>query len=382
MKHSYLYLILFFGLFSAQKVKVIDSENGKAIFHARIVLNNQVVYTNEDGYTPLGQNAGNFEVSAFGYQKRKVSGFNSFIKLKPSFKNIEEVKMVSIDIKKLFNDIRKNYEKRYYNEPSLYNVVFKEKRSDNDELCFLVITEAKLWSKSNHYNYNDGIRKNYDKILQMQLNNVKYLKNLKSDSIFSPGSNEFSHEYMGNYFLSFELNRTLNHINSINSKYSGKIISEEGDEQLMTFKVKSGTGIELIGDLKYNKTDKVITYFEVNYLQTNYPPIRRKMAGGIEYDYQLGDASLTFDFYKRDGMYLPALVRLKGEKYSAFYQGKKHERKFSREIIYNTFEKSNKEGLSYRVDFSKNIWENVPVKEEKEDAIILSAEEQAFINEK
>lgn len=381
MKQSYLFLILFFGLFSAQKVKVVDSENGKAIFHARIIINNQIVYTNEDGFAPVGQNATNFEVSAFGYQKRKVIGSNSLIKMTPVFKNIEEVKIVSVDIKKLFNDIRKNYKKRYYNEPSLYDVIFKEKRSDNDELCFLVIAETKLWSKSNHYNYKDGIHKNYDEILQMQLNNVKYLKNVKSDSIFSPGNNEFSHEYMGNYFFSFELNRTLNHINSINSKYSGKMISEEGDEQLITFKIKSGTGIELNGELKYNKGDKVITYFEVHYLQTGYPPIRRKMAG-VEYDYQLGDATLIFDFYKKDGMYLPALTRFSGDKYSAIYLGKKHERKFSREIIYNTFEKSNKEGLSQKVDFSKNIWENVPVKEEKEDAILLSAEEQAFINGK
>jgi hypothetical protein len=382
MKHYYIFLILFFGLFSAQKIKVVDSENGKAISHARIILYNQIVYTNEDGFAPVGQEAANFEISASGYQKKKINTFSYLIKLTPAFKNIEEIKIVSVDIKKLFNDIRKNYQKRYYNEPSLYDVVFKEKRLDNNKLYFLVIAETKLWSKSNHYNYKDGIRKNYDEILQMQLNNVKYLKNIKSDTIFATGNNEFSHEYMGNYFFSFELNRTLNHINTIDSKYSGKMISEEGDEQLITFKIKSGTGIELKGELKYNKTDKVITYFEVHYLQTGYPPVRRKTIEGIEYDYQLGDASLIFDFYKKDGMYLPALTRFEGDKYSAFYLGKKHERKFSREIIYNTFQKSNKEGLTQKVDFSKSIWENVPVKEEKEDAILLSAEEQAFINEK
>jgi len=382
MKQFYLFSILFFGLFSAQKVKIVDSENGKAISHARIILNNQIVYTNEDGFAPVGQDMVNFDISASGYHKKNVTAFNSLIRLTPAFKNIEEIKIVSVDIKKLFNDIRKNYQKRYYNEPSLYDVVFKEKRLDNDKLYFLVIAEAKLWSKSNHYNYKEGIRKNYDEILQMQLNNVKYLKNIKSDTIFTTGNNEFSHEYMGNYFFSFELNRTLNHINTINSKYSGKMISEEGDEQLITFKIKSGTGIELKGELKYNKTDKVITYFEVHYIQTGYPPVRRKTAEGIAYDYQLGDASLIFDFYKKDGMYLPATTRFEGDKYSAFYLGKKHERKFSREIIYNTFKKSNKEGLPQKVDFSKSIWENVPAKEEKEDAILLSAEEQAFINEK
>ncbi|SHG39971.1 hypothetical protein SAMN05421866_0308 [Chryseobacterium oranimense] len=382
MKYSYLLMILFAGLCSAQRLKVIDSENDKAIPHARVILSNQVVYTNEDGFAPVSQDARNFEISASGYQKKIITVFNSRIKLTPAYKNVGEVKIVSVDIRKLLGDVSKNYHKRYYNEPSLYDVVYKEKKLDNNKLYFLVIAETKLWSKSNHYNYKDGIRKNYDEILQMQLNNVKYLKNVKGDSIFTTGTNEFSHEYMGNYFFNFELNRTLNHIKSDGAKYSGKMIFEEGDEQLIKFKIKSGVRIELEGEFKYNKTDKVITYFEVHYVQTGYPPVRRKTADGVEYDYQLGDASLIFDFYKKDGMYLPALTRFEGDKYSAFYLGKKHERKFSREIIYNTFEKSNKEGLSQKVDFGKNIWENVPVKEEKEDAILLSADEQAFINEK
>ncbi|MCT2564078.1 hypothetical protein [Chryseobacterium herbae] len=382
MKHSYIFMILFFGLFSAQKLKVVDSENGKPISHARVILSNQIVYTNEDGFAPVAEDVKDFEISASGYQKKKVSNFNSLIKLIPAYKKIEEIKIVSIDIRKLLKDVSKNYHKRYYNEPSLYDAIYKERRVDNNKLYFLAIAETKLWSKSNQYNYKDGIRKNYDDILQMQLNNVKYLKNITADSILVTNTNDFSHEHMGNYFLNFELNRTLNHVTSINSKYSGKIISEEGDEQLITFKIKSGAGIELKGEFKYNKADKVITYFEVHYLQTDYPPIRRKTPEGVEYDYQLGDASLIFDFYKKDGVYLPALTRLEGDKFSAFYLGKKHERRFSREIIYNTFEKSNNEGLTQKVDFSKSIWENVPVKEDKEDAILLSAEEQAFLNEK
>ncbi|KMQ64809.1 hypothetical protein ACM46_11320 [Chryseobacterium angstadtii] len=382
MKHFYLFMILLSGFFTAQKLKVVDSENGKPISHARVILRDQIVYTNEDGFAPVSNEASDFEVSASGYQKKKVAVFNSQIRLAPAYKNVGEVKIASVDIRKLFGDVSKNYHKRYYNEPSLYDVVYKEKRLDNDKLYFLVIAETKLWSKSNHYNYKEGIRKNYDEILQMQLNNVKYLKNIKADTIFTTGSKEFSHEYMGNYFFNFELNRTLGHIRNIGSKYSGKMVFEEGDEQLITFKINSSVGIELKGELKYNTTDKVITYFEVHYIQTGYPPVRRKTAEGVEYDYQLGDASLIFDFYKKDGSYLPAMTRFEGDKYSAFYLGKKHERKFSREIIYNTFEKSDKEGLTQKVDFSKNIWENVPVKEQKEDAVLLSAEEQAFVNEK
>lgn len=382
MKYFCLFALFLFGFFSAQKLKVVDSESGKPVSQARIILQHQIVYTNEDGFAPVSSDASGFEIKASGYQKKNVSVYNSVIKLVPLYRNVGEVKIVSVDIKKLFQDVHKNYQKRYYNGPSLYDVVYKEKKSDNNQLYFLVIAEAKLWSKSNHYNYSDGRHKNYDEILQMQLNNVKYLRNIKSDTIFTTGNNEFSHEYMGNYFFNFELNRTLGHIKDSDSKYSGKMIFEEGDEQLITFKIKSGVGIEMKGEFRYNKTDKVITYFEIHYLQSGYPPIRRETAEGIGYDYQLGDASLIFDFYRKDGMYLPALTRFEADKYSAFYLGKKHERKFSREIIYNTFEKSDAQGLSQKMDFSKNIWENIPTKEDKSETILLSAEEQTFVHEK
>ncbi|MDR2236871.1 MAG: hypothetical protein LBE92_12170 [Chryseobacterium sp.] len=382
MKHVYFLLVLFFGLFPAQKLKVVDSETGGPVPNARILLNNQIVYTNEDGYAPVNAEAANFEISASGFQKKKVRAFNPVVRIKPVYKDIGEIKIVDVDIRKLFQDVSKNYHKRYYNEPSLYDVVYKEKRIDNDKLYFLVIAETKLWSKSNQYNYRDGIRRNYDEILQMQLNNVKYLKNLKSDSIFIVNTNEFSHEYMGNYFFSFELNRTLGHLKNRDTKFTGRMIFEEGDEQLITFKIKSGAGIDMKGEFRYNKADKAITYFEIHYLQTNFPMIRRKTADGREYDYQLGDASLIFDFYKKDGMYVPALSKMKGEKYVAIYNGKRHEREFSRELIYNTFAKSDDRGLNPKVDFSKNIWENVPVKEKKQGTILLSEEEQAFLNDK
>ncbi|MCJ7932265.1 MAG: hypothetical protein MUW56_01180 [Chryseobacterium sp.] len=382
MKAYYFLFLFFFGFLSAQKIRVVDAENGHPIPNARILLQDQIVYTNEDGFAPLDQNASNFTVSASGFQNRKVQQFYSPIALKPAYKNIDEVKLASVDIRKLFEDVNKNYKKRYYNEPSLYNVVYKEKRSDNNKLYFLVIAETKLWTKSNYYNYKDGFHKDYDKILQMQLNNVKYLKNIKSDSIFTAGANEFSHKYIGNYFFNFELNRVLFHLKDKDSKYSGWMFFEEGDEQLVSFKIKSGKGIEMEGEFKYNKADKVITYFEIHYLQDQYPMVKRKTPEGEEYDYQLGNAILIFDFYKNEVGYVPALSRLEGNKYVAYYKGVKHERKISRELVYNTFKKSDEKGLSPKLDFRKTIWDNIPVKENKNSTFLLSEEEQAFVNRK
>lgn len=382
MKYHYILFALISGFLSAQKLKVVDSETGAPIPNARIILQNQIVYTNEDGFAPVEQETGDFDISASGFQNGKFSTFSPSVKLKRAYKAIDTVKMAAVNIKEIFEDVNKHYTKRYYKNPSVYNVVYKEKKTDNDQLYFLAIAEAKLWSKNNYYNYKVGYQKDYDNILQMQLNNVKYLKNNKSDSIFTSGKKEFSHEYIGNYFFNFELSRVLSHIKSKGAKYSGTSVFEDGDDQLIVFKIKSGEGIEMKGEFKYNKTDKVISYFEIHYIQENYPSVKRKNISGQEYDYKLGNAMLVFDFYKNSEGYVPVLTKLEGYKYFAVYKSVTHERNFRRELIYNTFKKSDDKGLDPKVDFRKDIWDNVPVKENKSTTILLSGEEQAFMNAK
>ncbi|AYN02106.1 hypothetical protein EAG08_19005 [Chryseobacterium sp. 3008163] len=65
-----------------------------------------------------------------------------------------------------------------------------------------------------------------------------------------------------------------------------------------------------------------------------------------------------------------------------FYKDETHVKKSMREIVYNTFAKSDKKGLDPKVNFAKSIWENIPVKEDKESTVLLSKEEQEFINQK
>ncbi|AYZ12452.1 carboxypeptidase regulatory-like domain-containing protein [Chryseobacterium arthrosphaerae] len=382
MKHSYLLFILFFGVFHSQQLKVLDAESGSPVPNARILLKDQIVYTNEDGIAPVSNDAPAFEVSASGYQKAEVRNFSPQIRLKPLYKDIGEIKIVNVDVKKIFEDVAKNYHKRYYNAPSLYDVVYKEKSFDNSKLFFLVIAEAKLWASDNMYNFKQGLRKDYDEILQMQLNNVKYLKNIKSDSIFTGKTNEFSHEYLGNFFLNFELYRELQHLKMKETKCTGRLIFEEGNEQLITFKISSANGVHMNGEFKYNTADKAITYFETHYFQENYPVVQRKTTDGKTFDYKLGDASLIFDFYKKNGSYIPAMTRLEGDKFTSYYNDETHVRKFSREMVYNTFTPSDKKGLDPKVDFKISIWNNDTVKENKVNTTLLSEEEKAFVNGK
>lgn len=382
MKHISFLFVFLSAVFSAQKIQIVDAENSQPIANARILLSNQLLYTNEDGFAPVDENSKDFEVSASGFKKEKMKNFSSVIKLHPAFKDIEEVKIVSVDIKKLFEDVFKNYQKRYYEEPSLYDVVIKQKSLDNGKLQFMAISEAKLWSKTNWYNYKDGYNKRYDDILQLQLNNVKYLKRTDSDSVFFAQVGGLRHETMGQYYLNFELDRTLRSLKLAKSKYSGTLISEEGDEQLISFKMKIENGSSITGSVRYNKIDKVITFFEVNYDLEEIATRKLVATDGREFSIKGGQATITYDFYKKDGVYLPALTRTSGDNYTYFYNNETHVKSWMREIVYNNFSKSDKKGLDPKVDFTKSIWENIPVKEDKESTVLLSKEEQEFINQK
>ncbi|MGI9649799.1 hypothetical protein ACR1PN_01245 [Chryseobacterium sp. RLHN22] len=382
MKHGYCLFILLSTFLSAQKLQVVDSESGKPVANARIVLSEQLVYTNEDGFAPVSDNSRDFEISAAGFKKEKFKNFSSVIKLQPAFKDIEEVKIVSVDIKKLFEDIFKNYQKKYYDEPSVYDVIMKNKSFDNDKLYFMAISEARLWSKTNWYNYKDGYNKRYDDIIQLQLNNVKYLKINSSNSVFSAKTNEVNHDYIGSFFFNHEVNRVLDCIKYKNSKYSGTLVSEDGDEELINFKVRTSYNVTLEGSLRFNKTDKVITFCQVTYNQEELPAEKKTAVDGREYTIKGGIATYTYEFYKKDGVYVPAVSRVESDGLTYFYKDETHVKKSVREIIYNTFAKSDKKGLDPKVDFNKNIWENIAVKDDKESTVLLSKEEQEFINEK
>lgn len=374
-------LSLFFSIVTySQKIQILDAETQKPVSGARIILADQLVYTNEDGYAPLGAEAKGFEVSAAGYKTFKANSYQNTISLKPAVIDIQEVKIVDVDIKKLFEDLYKNYHKRYYDQPSLYDITYKAKTFSNNKLYFLIIADAKLWSKSNAYNFRDGLRKNYDDILQMQLNNVKYLKN-NGGKVFNGKTNEFSHAEMGDNFFSFEVYRLLATIKTKNTKFSGRLLSDDGEEQLISMRIRTENGINIEGELHYNKADKVITYFEALHQQTGLAPYKRKNMEGKEYEFQFGDVQLIYDFYKKDGKYLPALKKTVSDKFVIRYDDKQEERKSTTETIYHTFSASDKKGLEPRMDFTKSLWENIPVKENRESGILLSREEQAFLNE-
>lgn len=387
MKIFYPVCILLFGVFSAQKLKIIDSENGNPISNARIILSDEVLYSNDDGFVLLPEKSKDFEVSASGYQNEKLKSFNPVLKLKPQYKEIDEVniKVADIDFQKLFKDVLKNYDERYYSKPSQYDIIYKQKDFDNDNLHFLLVADGKFWTSSNMYNAKLNFKRDYDAFFQIGFDQIKYFKtvNIPVSIPESEGSvlNK-SNDFIGDLFFNYELNRLYSFSKSKESTIKGKLLYESDEEQIIFYSIKTTSGLKYTGKINYNKLDKVITHFELHYDQSGFAAYKRKTKTGEDYEYQLGNGGVIFDFYKKDGKYIPSRANAYGDGFTLTYKNEKHTKKFSREIIFQNFKDADSDGLVNKVDFNKKFWENIPVTEQTDSSILLSEEEQKFINEK
>lgn len=374
-----LFLCILVSSQTLKKIKIEDAESGKPLSNVRILLPKEVLYSNEDGLVMVPDNAQHLEFSQFGYETVKQKVLSSIIKLKPVYNEIDEVKIVNIDIRKIFKEVDKNYDEVYYINNSLYDITYKTKSITNNKIRSLAIADAKLWTRDNKYNAKSGYRKEYDLFFQLQLNDIKYFKIMKLDGLFTDKKKEVSHDNIGSFFFNYELFQILQSINSKNSKYSGRLLAEEGDEQTISYKIKLDNGIIISGKFNYNKEDKGISYFESNYNQANYKILKKETTDGKKYDYKVGDIKTVFEFYKKDGKYIISQSNYEGDNFVITYEDEKYTNKFMRQITYNTFNQSDNKGIMPRIDYNKSIWENIPTKDQKEDKTVLSMEEQEFI---
>ena len=382
MRYKFIFL-LFAGLCFAQQkeIKVIDAQTGEAIAKARLMLADKILYTNDDGKVLLPDNTSGVEVFAVSYQKENIKSYIPIVKLKPLYKDIEGVNIVNIDVKKIFEEVDKNYSRLYYNKPSVYDILYKQKNISDHKINLLLVADAKFWTDSNIYNYKNVIRGEYDPFVQIRLNNIRYFQTTDDNNNFFSGSTlDQSKEFIASMFFNFELKRLISFINVKETKCTGWLVNEKGDEQIIQYKINLPTGYRLKGSIVYNKKDKVITHYDVNYISDLLGIVKRKNEKGIEYDFHPGNGVIIFDFYKKDNKYIPTQANTYGD-YYVIFNGQKHEGAFHREITFQTFKEADNKGLTNRIDFKKKIWENIPDNEKKDSDILLSEEERRFIDE-
>lgn len=384
MKQLLLFSFFCFSLLSSQtikKIKIADAETGKAIPNARIILAGQIYYSNDDGYTSLPKDAKQFEVSVSGYETLNTSAISDIVKLKPLYKDIAEIKIVSIDIKKIFKEVYKNYSDKYYDKPATYDITFWQKSFENNQMKLLMVADGQFWTRDGNFNGKEAFHKKFDNFVQMQIDNLRYLKSEKRDFDIKVKPQKGYNEFIGNLFFNYELHRIISLSNQRKAVTSARVLYEDENHQEISFKVKTDVNLIYTGTVIYNKLDRVITHYQMIFEQKNHEPREYIDETGEIYKFQYPDGIFTFDFYKNGEKYVPSRTSINYEG-SKYMQGdRSFEYQSSREIIYKKFKPSDANGLKNPVEINEPFWTNMKVSDAK-GFVDLSEEEQNFLNEK
>lgn len=382
-----LFFFLFtFSILSAQKtIKVIDAETNSPIASARILSINAAFYTNEEGKANVTEEGASYDISKQGYQTQRVNNLSSTIALKPSYKDIEEVKIIDVNIADLLHEVQKRYSRNFNDRPIVYDITVKQKMTRDLKLYFLLIADEKLWRADGAYNLKYGLTQQIDKIEQVQLTKLKYFKtSAKEDDDYSKESEtQKSQDGIGGGYMNYFLFKLQNFVRMKGSKVTGRLLTENGDEQEIYYHINTLTGIDLSGLITYNKADKAITKIDMDFDQSHYPAQTLKRKDGTEYKYQLGNGKWTLEYYKSGKYYYPSLVSQYGSGFNSTYGDVTHEIVTNKEIIFHKFEEGNKNGLPNKLDRTKPIWQmKETVASSDSNNTLLTKEEQEFINQK
>lgn len=382
-KNIILFFLFALTLVKSQAVKtlmVLDNDDSKPISNAKIVTQTSIFYTNEDGKVLIPDHIKEMEISAPSYEIKKVDGTSLQVTLKPIYKDIEEIAIANIDIKKLFQNIISNYQNIYYTKPSLYTGTVKQKSFIDKALAHLVVVDVNIWSKYNFFNVNQT--KNPDSFFQIGLNDVKYYKTKKFDDdfYFQSVPNLRPQDFIGTFFMNYHILGILNSTKDL--KIKTKLLNENAGIQKIYFESEENTknGVKFEGFLTFNKNDNAIVNLKTNVEQKNFFTEKTDKYG-VRYKAYTTNAELFFDFYKRNSRYYPSLIKVKGNGYSV-----RDEKKISfdvdQEIKLEKFQEGNKQGLKNKIDLSQSFIDNIPDKSINETKTLLSKDEQNFIETK
>ena len=385
MKSIYsIFSLLFFFLFYTQSyinVKIIDSESRTPIREAKIISNNEVLYTNDDGNALVPSQNKEIIVSAISYEEINVKMPVSEIELSPIYRSIEEVEIKAVDVKSIIEKVLYFYDKNYLINSTLYSGTYKERSYVDNEIHKLLIADINLWTLENKFDYK---KENMDSFVQMNLDNIRYYKTRKEEANY-PFSQKGTKDkndikaFVQRFFLYNQL--FIMHYYTKNLKFKGNIINSNGDIQEITFKSENMPDEVLYyeGKMLYNKKNNAITFLEVNHIQ---PKTIRNFKNNLDKDISINTISfkIIYDFIKENGKYIPSKIDMD---YIADvnYENKNHPMIQSKEFIFHTHNKVDGKGILNKIDLSKNLTDNVPTKEVKESKTLLSNEEQKFVDE-
>ncbi|PZU84067.1 MAG: hypothetical protein DI529_11745 [Chryseobacterium sp.] len=381
MKKLILFLQFPILVLSQQKIKIVDSETSKPISSVRLISNQNIYYSNDDGYILLPENTDNWEISAFGYISENIKTHSETIFLKPKYQEIDEVKIVSIDFTKILKSVARKYDKIYYDKPQVFEMTIKQRAFENNQMKLLMVADGKFWSRDGNYNAKEAYNGKLNDFIQIQIEHLRYLKSEPYGNFIKTKKQDTSQDSVGDMFLSYEINRTLGLSNITHTKNSGKLLYDDGEEQEISFLIKNDRNMIYKGNILYNKKDNAITHFELDFEQSQSERRKLEDQDGAKYERQLGDGKIFFDYYKSGDKYVPSRMGFTTEKFKTITEKGEFEYRAAREIIFKNFKPAEKTQLKNPVNISTAYWTKMTVTEDKGETLLTKEEEQ-FINEK
>lgn len=376
------YLFLFFcvSFFAQTKIfEIRDEENNQPIFAARINIDGLIYYTNDDGKVILPVDkkalitAKNFDdVNIYLSQQN-----NGIIKLVLKYNEIEEIILRPIKVKPIFENLLKYYNKYYGVEPTIYGIQMKQKAKESNNLNNLFVSDLNLWVYDGEYHFNSKLYS----FAQMSINKVEYYQTRKNDIDyrFNNDLNIKPEQFIQKLFFNSQIAGIVNDFKDI--KINANIVFEDKNKKKIKFHtaLNEKYGYDCEGEFILSNEDNMIVYFElyINQAKTISQKVNRKKE---KYLTKTNFVSLIYDFYKKDGKYIPTRYEAKGSGVN-IYKGEETPFDFSQEIIYKSTTKGDKKGLENKIDLSKPLTDNIPINEIKDTKTLLSTEEQKFVDE-
>lgn len=375
------FLLISIFTFSQKKISIVDFETKKPIPQARVVYNDEISYTNDDGLIVIPNDIANVQIFSPDYGTNKYN-VKDKIELKLIYKEIEEVVIKPIDAKKIIASVLREYDKNYETKTSIFNGTLKYKSDIDNEINRIMVIDLDLWTLNNKYDY----KKDIDDFMQINLRNKKFDKNRKADKsyIFNVKESTDEPQYIKSFLQRFFLYNQLMILEywTRKVKMNGKIMNETNDILTIDFKSEEMPTDVLFfeGTMQYNKKENTIIYLKCSQLQKN---TLSKYTNYLDQEItaKTSTFTVTYDMYKKGKKYIPAKIIMEADAEFTVddktYPGTNY-----REFIFRTQNFADKQGLSKKIDLSKNISDAITDNSVKDTRTLLSTEEQKFIDEK
>lgn len=385
MKQTIFFIAFLMSLYtSAQmKIKILDEETKTPITNAKISINQEILYSNEDGIVrlPLRDKSSEISIEVPFYDKKIVKNIteeNQEISLKPTYNKIEDVILTKFDFNALVKNLYENYSKFYNTKSHLYDAQYKDKLFINNKINSLLIADIDLFTTRNAVGMT--LMGNVDEYLQIALDKVKYYKVDNSEINFKKFTNRRSISWFnGRMFLNGELAILQFGLNKIPVKT--KIVYQDDIMKKFSFETETlaRRGTTFRGNFVLDKETGAVTYMEVE--QTYSKSEREYKSDNGKISINTKSVITIYDFYKKNEKYMPSKLTLiqKG-----IITNNEKSENFSRirEIVFTNARELPQTNLQNKIDVSKkDIISYIPDNEIKNTKDLLSKQEQEFIDE-